>query len=153
MLQLPYMKSFDRMLHFFNMMNIIGKSDSNIHLASRDYIKKRFPLGNKRIVDIHNFLMKNYKEDIDLEKIASIVNMAKGSLCRFFKMQMGMTLFDYLNELRIDFACKLLMDPDLNILEICLDSGYNNISHFNKQFKKRTGVTPSEYRKQFKDFV
>jgi len=61
-----------------------------------------------------------------------------------------MTLFDYLNQIKTEFACKLLMDNDLSILEVCLDSGFNNLSHFNKQFKKATGVTPSEYRKRFK---
>jgi AraC-like DNA-binding protein len=150
MLQLPYLRSFDRMLHFLNLMDIIGRSETNIHLASKDYIKKRFTTGNKRIVDIHKYLMNNYREDVDLKQIAGLVNMAEGSLCRFFKMSTGMTLFEYLNQIKTDFACKLMMDPDLNILDICLDSGFNNISHFNKQFKRRTGMTPTEYRKRFK---
>jgi AraC-like DNA-binding protein len=63
---------------------------------------------------------------------------------------MGQTVFEYLNQIRVDFGCKLLMDPDLSIMEVCLDSGFNNLSHFNKQFRKLTGVTPSEYRKRFK---
>ncbi len=150
MLQLPYMKSFERMLHFFRLMDIIGKSDSHIYLASKEYLKKRFTTPNKRIATIHEYLMKNYQEDIDLKKLAGLVNMAEGSLCRFFKMKMGMTVFEYLNLLKIEFACKLLMDQDLNITEVCLDSGFNNISHFNKQFKRVTGAAPSEYRKRFK---
>jgi len=150
MLQLPYMKSFERMLQFFKMMDIIGKSETNIQLASKEYLKVRFSTGNKRIAAIHEYLMNNYREEIDLKSIADLVNMAEGSLCRFFKMNMGMTLFDYLNQIKTEFACKLLMDNDLSILEVCLDSGFNNLSHFNKQFKKATGVTPSEYRKRFK---
>ncbi len=153
MLQLPYLKSFERMLHFLNLMNIIGRSSTNIELASREYIKKRFNNVNKRIADIHEYLMKNYREEVDLKNLAGLVNMAEGSLCRFFKMKMGITLFDHLNQIRTDFACKLLMDPDLSILRICLDSGFNNCSNFNKQFKKRTGVTPSEYRKRFQSLV
>jgi AraC-like DNA-binding protein len=149
MLQLPYLKSFERMLHFFRMMDIIGKSDSNISLASDDYIKKRFKTGDKRIATIHEYLMKNYREEVNLKKIAELVNMAEGSLCRFFRENMGMTLFEYLNRLKTDFACKLLMDPALSILEVCLDSGFNNLSHFNKQFRSTTGMSPREYRKQF----
>jgi len=144
------MKSFERMLQFFKMMDIIGKSETNIQLASKEYLKVRFSTGNKRIAAIHEYLMNNYREEIDLKSIADLVNMAEGSLCRFFKMNMGMTLFDYLNQIKTEFACKLLMDNDLSILEVCLDSGFNNLSHFNKQFKKATGVTPSEYRKRFK---
>lgn len=151
MLQLPYLKSFDRMLHFFKMMDIIGRSETNIQLASKEYLKLRFTTGNKRIATIHEYLMNNYREEVDLKRLASLVNMAEGSLCRFFKMNMGMTLFEYLNQIKVEFACKLLMDKDLSILEICLDSGFNNLSHFNKQFKKTTGATPSEYRKRFKE--
>jgi AraC-like DNA-binding protein len=149
MLQLPYLKSFDRMLHFFKMMDIIGKSDSNIQLASEDYLNKRFKSGNNRIAAIHEFLMNNYREEVDLKKLAALVNMAEGSLCRFFKLNMGKTVFEYLNQIRIEFACKLLMDLNLGILEVCLDSGFNNLSHFNKQFRRITGVTPSEYRKRY----
>jgi AraC-like DNA-binding protein len=151
MLQLPYLKSFDRMLHFLKMMDIIGNSESNIQLASKEYLNMRFTTGNKRIATIHGYLMNNYREEVDLKGLAALVNMAEGSLCRFFKTNMGLTVFEYLNQIRVEFGCKLLMDPDLGILEICLDSGFNNLSHFNKQFKKITGVTPTEYRKRFKD--
>jgi AraC-like DNA-binding protein len=150
MLQMPYLKGFERMLHFFKMMDIIGKSDSHLHLASREYLKTRFTTGNKRIATIHEFLMNNYREGVDLKKIATLVNLAEGSLCRFFKMNMGLTIFEYLNKLKVEFACKLLMDPDISIMEVCFDSGFNNFSHFNKQFKKTTGVPPKEYRNRFK---
>jgi len=150
MLQLPYLKSFERMFHFFMMMDIIGKSETNVQLASKEYLKIRFTTGNKRIAAIHEYLMNNYREEVDLKRLAALVNMAEGSLCRFFKMNMGITVFEYLNKIKTEFACKLLMDPDLSIMEACLDSGFNNISHFNKQFKKITGVPPSEYRKRFK---
>ncbi|MBE0673972.1 MAG: helix-turn-helix domain-containing protein [Bacteroidales bacterium] len=149
MLQLPYLKNFERMLHFFMLMDKIGGSKTNVPLASKEYLKIRFKTGNKRIVTIHEYLMNNYQEEVNLKRIAGLVNMAEGSLCRFFKMNMGVTIFEYLNQIKTEFACKLLMDPDLSILEVCLDSGFNNLSHFNKQFKRVTGVSPSEYRKRF----
>jgi AraC-like DNA-binding protein len=150
MLQLPYLKNFERMLHFFMLMDIIGNSKTNVKLASKEYLKIRFTTGNKRIAIIHEFLMNNYREEVNLKRLAELVNMAEGSLCRFFKMNRGITLFEYLNQIKIEFACKLLMDHDLSIMEVCFDSGFNNLSHFNKQFKKTNGVTPSEYRKRFK---
>ncbi len=150
MLQLPYLKSFERMLHFFMLMDIIGKSKTNIQLASKKYLKIRFTTGNKRIAVIHEYLMNNYREEVNLKSLAGLVHMAEGSLCRYFKMNQGITIFEYLNKIKTEFACKLLMDPDLSIMDICFDSGFNNISHFNKQFKKVTGVPPSEYRKRFK---
>ncbi len=152
MLQIPYLKGFERMLHFFRMMDIIGSSETNIQLASKEYLNKRFTHQNKRIAAIHQYLMINYREEVDLKSLAALVNMAESSLCRFFRMNVGKTVFEYLNQIRIEFACKLLMDPDLGILEVCLDSGFNNLSHFNKQFRKIAGVTPSEYRKRFRGF-
>jgi transcriptional regulator GlxA family with amidase domain len=125
------------------MMDIIGKSNSNIRLASREYLGKRFTTGNKRLETIHEYLMKNYRNEVNLRKLAGLVNMAEGSLCRFFKTNMDMTVFEYLNRIKIEFACKLLMDEDLSVTEVCLDSGFNNLSHFNKQFRRITGLPPS----------
>jgi len=148
MLQLPYLKKFERMLHFYKIMDIIGRSETNIQLATKEYLKIRFTTGNKRIATIHEYLMNNYCEEVDLKRLAMLFNMAEGSLCRFFKINMGITVFEYLNQIKTEFACKLLMDHDLSIMEVCLDRGFNNLSHFNKQFKKITGVPRSEYRKR-----
>ncbi|MDO8952435.1 MAG: AraC family transcriptional regulator [Draconibacterium sp.] len=150
MLQMPYLKSFERMLHFLKIMDIIGQSETLVHLASKEYLKGRFTTANKRIAVIHEYFMHNYREDVNLERLAGLVNMAQGSLCRYFKQNMGLTIFEYLNKIKTEFACKLLMDPDLTVFEVCLDSGFNNLSHFNKQFRKFAGATPMEYRKRFK---
>jgi AraC-like DNA-binding protein len=150
-LQLPYLKNFERMLNFFKRMDIIGKSKSNVHLASKDYLKLRFTTGNKRIAAIHDYLMNNYHQEVNLKRLAALVNLAEGSLCRFFKINTKMTIFEYLNKIKIEFACKLVMDNDLTIIEVCFDSGFNNLSHFNKQFKRTTGMPPSKYRKRFKE--
>lgn len=153
MLQLPYLKGFDRMNNFFRLMDIIGKSNSNISLASEEYMRKRFTTGNRRIAMLHDYLMNHYREEIDLKKLADLVSMAEGSLCRFFRANVGASIFEYLNRIKVDFACRLLMDPDIGIMDVCLDSGFNNLSHFNKQFRKNTGVTPSEYRRRFMSLV
>jgi AraC-like DNA-binding protein len=153
MLQLPYLEGFERMNQFLCMMDLIGRSASNIPLASEEYMRKRFTTGNRRIGLLHDYLMHHYREEINLEKLASLVNMAEGSLCRFFKMNVGSSIFEYLNKIKVEFACKLLMNPDIEIFDVCLDSGFNNLSHFNKQFRKQMGVTPSEYRKRFRGLV
>jgi AraC-like DNA-binding protein/mannose-6-phosphate isomerase-like protein (cupin superfamily) len=149
MLQLPYLDNFERFLQFFRLMDIIGQSLDLVPLASVNYKNLHFDTKNKRILTIHEYLMKNYRETIDLKQIASLVNMAEGSLCRFFKSIVGITIFEYLNKIKVDFACKLLMDKSLTVLDVALDSGFNNLSFFNKQFKKVTGVTPLEYRTRY----
>jgi AraC-like DNA-binding protein len=153
MLQLPYLSNFERFLHFFKLMDCIGRGECVVQLASNEYINKRFDFKNKRIETIHEYLMKNYRKSIDLKQIASVVNLAEGSLCRFFKMHVGVTIFEYLNQLKVELACKLLMDNKLCILDVAIDSGFNNLSYFNKQFKAITGVTPRDYRLKFTDLV
>jgi AraC-like DNA-binding protein len=153
MLQLPYLTGFDRINYFFRLIDIIGKSDTNISLASDDFMRKQFKPANRRIGLIHDYLMNHYREEIDLKQLAELVHMAEGSLCRFFKMNVGISVFEYLNRIKVEFACKLLMDPEMGIVDVCLDSGFNNLSHFNKQFRKNIGLTPSEYRKRFKGLV
>lgn len=148
MLQLPYLSSFERMIYFFRLMDILGKSDRFNFLASEEYLKVHFKPVNKRIAVIHEYFMNHYREEVNLARLAALVHMAEGSLCRFFKATMGMTLFEYLNLLKVEFACKLLMDEDMNIQDVCFDSGFNNLSHFNKQFRKATGMPPTEYRKR-----
>ena len=146
MLQLPYINNMKRLMLFYEIMDIIGRSDSFTYLASEDYVKAKFATTNKRINNIHEFLMKNYQNDIDLKEVAEIAHMAPASVCRFFKNTTGLTIFEYLNKIKIDYSCQLLLNTDLNILDISYDCGFNNLSHFNKQFKRFTGNTPTQYR-------
>ena len=147
MLQLPYLNNMKRLMLFYEIMDIIGESQSYTFLASDDYIRTRFESTNKRVRKIHEFLMLNYREEINLEEIAGIIHMAPASTCRFFKSSTGLTIFEYLNKIKIDYACKLLLNTDLNIVHISYDCGFNNLSHFNKQFRKFLGKTPSQFRK------
>lgn len=147
MLQLPYMNPMKRLMFFYEIMDLIGRSESFSYLASSEYVKTKFETTNTRINRIHEFLMKNYQEEIDLEEVAEIVHMAPASVCRFFKSSTGLTVFEYLNKIKIDYSCQLLMNTDQNIVDISYDCGFNNLSHFNKQFRKFIGKTPTQFRK------
>ena len=147
MLQLPYQGRMKRLMLFYEILHIIGTSESFTLLASEGYVKSKFETSNTRVNNIHEFLMNNYREEINLEEIAELVHLAPASVCRFFKSATGQTLFNYLNKIKVDYACNLLMNTDLNIVDISFDCGFNNLSHFNKQFKQITGKTPSQYRK------
>ena len=147
MLQLPYMNSMKRLMFFYEIMDLIGRSESFSYLASAEYVKTKFETTNTRIHRIHEFLMKNYQNEIDLEEVADIVHMAPASVCRFFKSSTGLTVFEYLNKIKIDYSCQLLLNTDQNIVNISYDCGFNNLSHFNKQFRKFMGKTPTQFRK------
>ncbi|NMC59601.1 MAG: helix-turn-helix transcriptional regulator, partial [Candidatus Methanofastidiosa archaeon] len=106
-------------------------------------------IDTERITKVMNYLMENYAEEIHLDKIADLVNFNKSSFCRYFKTRTKKTFSQFLNEIRIAHACKLLINGDNNISQICYATGYNNISHFNRQFKLITGLTAKEYAKQY----
>ena len=147
MLQLPYQGRMKRLMLFYEILHIIGNSDTFTPLATEGYIKSKFETSNTRVNTIHEFLMNNYRDEINLEGIAELVHLAPASVCRFFKSATGQTIFSYLNNIKVDYACKLLMNTDLNIVDISYDCGFNNLSHFNKQFRQIIGKTPSQYRK------
>ena len=97
---------------------------------------------------VFQFTLSNFKDDITLHSVAKMANRSPAAFCRFFKKRTRKTYISFLNEVRIQEACSLLLKPDLNISEICFQTGFNNISNFNRQFKKITGFTPKEYRKR-----
>lgn len=102
-----------------------------------------------REVKVKAFLHREYTRDISLQEVADIAGMNQSAFCRYFLEKTSKTCFQYINELRITYACKLLLEKKLTITQICYEVGYNNISNFNRQFKRVTGYTPTEYRLEF----
>lgn len=91
--------------------------------------------------------MRNFDQEISLNEAAAAANMATTTFCNFFKEHYRVTFMEYVTEIRIGHACKLLSDPTKNIVEAAYESGFNNLANFNRQFKKLKSMTPSEYRK------
>ena len=104
--------------------------------------------GNSRLDKILAYLNQHYTRHMDLNEIACLAAMSPASFCRFFKSKTGKTLKNYLSDMRIGYACKLLALDNMNISQISTECGFDTISHFNKSFKKSTGFTPTEYRKK-----
>jgi AraC-like DNA-binding protein len=95
------------------------------------------------------YINRKYAENIKLSDIAAIASMTTSAFCRYFKEKSGKSLMSYIQELRVGYACKLLTGSCLDIMQICIDCGFNTPSYFNKIFKRDTGLTPAEYRRQF----
>ena len=93
--------------------------------------------------------MKNFEREISLEEVAEIANMTPNAFCRFFKLRTRKTFSDFLNDVRIGHACRMLQNNEKSVLEICFSSGFNNVSNFNRQFKRRMKMSPSVYLRQF----
>jgi transcriptional regulator GlxA family with amidase domain len=104
---------------------------------------------NPAIEKIIDYSFKHFLEPVTLEEIAAVANMTIPTFCRFFKKNIKKTYFDFIRDLRISHACKLLTSTSKPILEVCYESGYKSWAHFSKQFKEVKAQTPSEYRREF----
>lgn len=104
----------------------------------------------EKINKVYEYVFQNIQEGIKLEEASAVLNMAPSSFCRFFKKKTGSTFMEYVMNVRVGIAAKLLAETDKQITQICFDSGYNNLANFNHYFKANMGKTPSDYRKNFR---
>lgn len=105
---------------------------------------------NKRIKITYNYMLENFNKDIRLLDVAELVCMSENALSRFLKQKTGRNFMDSLNEIRIGQAARMLIDTNNTITEISYDCGFNNVSNFNRIFKKRKALTPGEFRETYK---
>jgi AraC-like DNA-binding protein len=140
---------FDRLILFLQTLNVFAKAESYTLLSSPGFICSVDASEYERINKIMSYLMDNYRKEFLLDEIADMVNLSKTSFCRYFKKRTHKTCNQFVNEIRIAHACKMLINSERSIAEICYSTGYNNISHFNRTFKEVTGLTAREYKKQY----
>ena len=142
-----YMNSFEKLLEVMNILNIMANSREVEILNAQGVMLESTTSTASKMDDIFKHVRTHFQDEITINHMSKISNMAEPSFCRFFKKNTGKTFIEFLNEFRITHACKLLAESDFSITDICYECGYNNFSHFNSYFKKITGKSPSEYRK------
>ncbi len=141
-------KNLDRFISFMEILRNISQ-DSGHTLSSTIHRKTYGEEEGKRMRNIFEFTLQNYDKSISLEQVADIANMTPNAFCRYFKQRTNKTYINFLLDIRIGNACKLLIKKnDLSIAEVSYQSGFNNLTNFNRKFKALKGVTPSLYRKQ-----
>lgn len=149
MLAIRELKGMDRLLHLLLILNTISKSEEYNVLSNKGPSVGINTSDPKRLNKIYEHVMKNFTETITIEDVSSLINMCPSTFCRYFKKRTRSTFTHFLNEIRIGHACKLLIEEDLNITEICYRSGFNNISYFNRQFKTHKKLTPVAFRNEY----
>jgi AraC-like DNA-binding protein len=138
----------ERYLLFVKLIDYLGKSESRT-IATPDYTNTRNAEEDPRMAKIYKFTTRNYNRKIELEEVASVAGMNVTAFCRYFRRKSGKTFANFVNELRISYACKFLKHGNQTIANICEEAGFNNLSNFNRQFKSIMGKSPSEYRELF----
>ncbi|MEN8227730.1 MAG: AraC family transcriptional regulator [Bacteroidota bacterium] len=135
----------DRLVLFLQTLEALAATKEYELLSSPGYTNSILNSDTERINKVMNYCMENYYRELKLDDVAMLVNLNKSSFCRYFKSRTFKTFSQFLNEIRIANACKLLVDNSKTVSEICYECGYNNISHFNRQFKLIVGLTAKEY--------
>ncbi|GGD77330.1 AraC family transcriptional regulator [Emticicia aquatilis] len=136
---------FERLVELLNIFHTLATTNEFSVLNAAE---KRFDFNHKdedRINRVYEYVEQNYQKSIDIQAVADLANLTVPSFCRYFKKISHITYTDFVNEYRINQACRLLFE-NKPIADICFEVGFNNISHFNKTFKQLKGVSPREYK-------
>ena len=140
---------FDSVLELMAILHRLSQSDGVRALSSVGFDDHRAQSNSRRIVKVFEYLNDNYNKPITLANMAAYANMHEASFSRFVKKSTGKTFIGSLNEIRLGHATRLLIDTNQTIAEIAYGCGFNNISNFNRIFKRQKNCTPKEFRDNF----
>jgi AraC-like DNA-binding protein len=150
--ELPSRRGMDRLIGLLTILDIMSTSSNVKYLSSHDYTPGIINSEDKyRMEIIFQYVIQKFPYKIQLEEIASLVNLTPPSFCRFFKSRTTKVFSSFVNEVRIGNSCKMLIENKHNISQVCYSSGFNYLSNFNRQFKKIKGMTPSEFQCKYKN--
>lgn len=145
--KLPRLKHFEQLLELLNILQELASTEEFTPLNSRPIASALVGKEQARMESIHRFIEENYQRAIDVQEVADMIHITKAAFCRYFKKTMRATFTEFLNQYRINQAKRMLLH-DKNVTEACYESGFENLSYFNKTFKKLAGENPSQFRKR-----
>ena len=139
----------ERLLEFLAVLDTLARTPRNeiVELCPHRPRAAARAQREHRFDRVLTFVHENFTQPLSQPEVASVVGMSPSSFCRFFRRATGKTFIEYVTELRVRHACTFLIESQLSVLEVSLQSGFGNLSHFNRQFRKLQGMTPSEFRK------
>ncbi|MFZ6011942.1 MAG: AraC family transcriptional regulator [Bacteroidota bacterium] len=138
-----------RIIDLLDILRIIAESREYTFLSSVGFINTSDFRDSERIDKIFTYSFSNFHKLITIEDVAKVANVSPYYFCKYFKARTSKRYVEFLNEVRIGHACKLLIENKLSITQICFESGFNNLSNFNRHFKSLLKKTPREYIKEF----
>ncbi|GAB4023148.1 AraC family transcriptional regulator [Spirosoma koreense] len=141
---------FERVISLLTLLNNLSHATDYQYLTSPGYTNTVKPNETDRMQLVHDYVLGHFPNDLSLETVADLAGMTPPAFCRYFKTRANKTFSEFVSEVRIGHACKLLIDGKLNITQISFESGFRTLSNFNRQFKDITGQTPSGYVKTYR---
>ena len=145
--KLQYMDRFHQFMELMSIFQFLAVSDEYEDLEVRPISSQTILKQQERMHRIHQFVEMNFQKPIDTQQIADEVNLTLPAFCRYFKKATKLTYTDFVNQYRVQYAKKLLIQ-DKNVTEACFECGYESLSYFNRIFKKFAGVSPSAFKRR-----
>ena len=145
--ELPSMTGLSQLLQLLKVFNLLAESAEFEELHAQPISSRSAERERERLNSIYRHVEENFTEVVNVQKVAEVANLTVPAFCRYFKKQVRMTYTDFVNQHRINHAKRLLLQ-DSNVSEACFASGFENLSYFNRVFKKITGINPSEFKKK-----
>lgn len=142
-------EGFYAVMQFLTILYELSKCEGAKPLASSSFAKIAVEDDSRRILKVKNFIAKNYMEEVRLAQLSDIAGMSPSAFSRFFKLHTGRNLTEYIIDIRLGAASRLLVDTSRSISEISYSCGFNNLSNFNRIFKKKKGCSPTEFRDNY----
>lgn len=142
-------EGFIAVQEFFSILYELSKFDDARELASSSFAKVEVVSESKRILKVKNYIDEHYKDDLSLEQLADIVGMTPTAFSRYFKQRTAKNISEYIVDIRLGHAARLLVDTSDSVSEICWATGFNTLSNFNRLFRKRKGCSPTEFREKY----
>ncbi|MFN8356119.1 MAG: AraC family transcriptional regulator [Spirosomataceae bacterium] len=149
LIELSKKSGFDSVLELISILHDLSVSRNMRMLTSSSFVNENISYNSRRIETAFEFMRANYQREITLDEIAKMVNMAEVSFCRFIKKRTGKTFIDCLNDIRLGHASRLLIDTTFTVAEVSYKCGFNNLSYFNRVFKKKYNCTPKDFRQSY----
>jgi len=140
-------QGMERLMHFLNFLKELNKWSKKVTLSLTKLNPSLSSSSQRRINEVVNYVIDNYKDNISLVEASKIVSMSESAFSRYFMKTTGNRFSEFVSRIRLGRACVMLYETDKNISTIAFESGYNNLANFNRQFVKLKGKTPKEYRK------
>lgn len=147
--ELVQAEGFDRILGLLQILHELSLSEEYQVLSRHGYAKLGKVADHDRMEKVVSYIMARFAEPIRLRDVAAVARMSETAFCRYFKEHTNLSLFQFISELRIGYACKLLAEEDLSVARIAYQCGYSTLSNFNRQFKAISGLTPREYKRKY----
>lgn len=144
-------EGFEQMIRLFELLHVLSMSDEYIEICSDEYAHTLSEMNLSRVKQVYDYIILNYTKMVSVREVAEMLSLTEAAFYKFIKKHTQKTFIEIVNEFRINHACDMLMSSDKTISEVCYESGFNNVSYFNRKFKEIMKQSPKGFKLSYLD--